>query len=46
MTVLMIFFAVLISTIFTIDFSRTIYTLRQERVAIRKMRRKAGGFDV
>ncbi|MDF1634015.1 hypothetical protein [Mycoplana sp. MJR14] len=46
MTALMMFFAILISSIFTIDFSRTIQALRQERIAIKAMRRKAGGFDV
>lgn len=46
MTVVMMFFAILIGTIFTVDFSRTILALRQERIAIRAMRRKAGGFDV
>ena len=46
MTAVMMFFAILISMIFTIDFSRTILALRQERVAIRAIRRKAGGFDV
>lgn len=46
MTLLLMFFAILISTIFTVDFSRTIVTLRRERIAINAMRRKAGGFDV
>jgi hypothetical protein len=46
MTLLLTFFAILISAIFTIDFSRTILTLRKERVAIEARSRKRGGFDV
>lgn len=46
MTGLLIFFAILISTIFAVDFSRTIFELREQRVALKSTQRKAGGFDV
>jgi hypothetical protein len=46
MTTFLTVFAILISAILTIDVSRTIQTLRKERIAIRALARRGAGFDV
>ena len=46
MTIAMIFFATLISVMFTFDFIKMIIEMRRDRVVMKSMKREAGGFGV
>lgn len=46
MTIATIFFATLISVMFTFDFVKMIIEMQRDRIAMKSIKREAGGFGV